>query len=43
MKPKLILRSLLAVPATSPHFLEKARQGPADAVFIDLDDAVFHR
>jgi malyl-CoA/(S)-citramalyl-CoA lyase len=33
-------RSLLAVPATSPRFLEKAAQGPADAVFIDLEDAV---
>jgi malyl-CoA/(S)-citramalyl-CoA lyase len=34
------LRSLLAVPATSPRFLEKAAQGPADAIFIDLEDAV---
>lgn len=33
-------RSLLAVPATSPRFLEKAAQGTADAVFIDLEDAV---
>ena len=33
-------RSLLAVPATSPRFLEKAAQSPADAVFIDLEDAV---
>jgi malyl-CoA/(S)-citramalyl-CoA lyase len=33
-------RSLLAVPATTPRFLEKAAQGPADAVFIDLEDAV---
>jgi malyl-CoA/(S)-citramalyl-CoA lyase len=33
-------RSLLAVPATSPRFLEKAAQGPADAIFIDLEDAV---
>lgn len=40
MMPKLVLRSLLAVPATSPRFLEKAAQGPADAIFIDLEDAV---
>jgi malyl-CoA/(S)-citramalyl-CoA lyase len=33
-------RSLLAVPATSPRFLEKAAQSPADSVFIDLEDAV---
>ncbi len=33
-------RSLLAVPATSPRFLEKGAQSPADAVFIDLEDAV---
>jgi malyl-CoA/(S)-citramalyl-CoA lyase len=31
---------LLAVPATSPRFLEKAAQSAADAVFIDLEDAV---
>src|SRR5882724_4094698 len=36
------LRSLLAVPATSPRFLEKAAQGPADAIFIDLEDAVIN-
>jgi malyl-CoA/(S)-citramalyl-CoA lyase len=35
-------RSLLAVPATSPRFLEKAAQGPADAIFIDLEDAVIN-
>lgn len=34
------LRSLLAVPATSPRFLEKAAQSAADAIFIDLEDAV---
>jgi malyl-CoA/(S)-citramalyl-CoA lyase len=33
-------RSLLAVPATSPRFMEKAAQGPADAIFLDLEDAV---
>lgn len=35
-----LLRSLLAVPATTARFLEKAAQSPADAVFIDLEDAV---
>jgi malyl-CoA/(S)-citramalyl-CoA lyase len=34
------VRSLLAVPATNPRFLEKGAQSPADAVFIDLEDAV---
>jgi malyl-CoA/(S)-citramalyl-CoA lyase len=33
-------RSLLAVPATSPRFLEKGAQSAADAIFIDLEDAV---
>jgi len=33
-------RSLLAVPASSPRFMEKAAQGPADALFLDLEDAV---
>jgi malyl-CoA/(S)-citramalyl-CoA lyase len=33
-------RSLLAVPATSRRFLEKAAQSAADAIFIDLEDAV---
>lgn len=33
-------RSYLAVPATSGRFLEKAAQCDADAVFIDLEDAV---
>jgi malyl-CoA/(S)-citramalyl-CoA lyase len=41
MKPMMTpRRSLLAVPATSPRFLEKAAAGPADAIFIDLEDAV---
>ena len=35
-----LLRSLLAVPATSARFLEKAAQSSADAVFLDLEDAV---
>src|SRR6188768_2593203 len=34
------MRSLLAVPATNARFLEKAAQSAADAVFIDLEDAV---
>lgn len=34
------MRSLLAVPATNPRFLEKAAGSAADGVFIDLEDAV---
>src|ERR1700747_3540853 len=34
--------SILAVPATSPRFLEKATSGPSDAIFIDLEDAVIN-
>lgn len=33
-------RSELAVPATSTHFFEKAARGPADSLFLDLEDAV---
>jgi len=33
-------RSELAVPATSQKFFEKAAQGPADSIFLDLEDAV---
>ncbi len=33
-------RSELAVPATSEHFFPKAARGPADSLFIDLEDAV---
>lgn len=33
-------RSLLAVPATNARFLEKAAGSAADAIFIDLEDAV---
>lgn len=33
-------RSELAVPATSARFIEKAAQCSADAVFLDLEDAV---
>ncbi len=40
MTPHPTYRSLLAVPASSPRFMEKATQGPADAIFLDLEDAV---
>jgi malyl-CoA/(S)-citramalyl-CoA lyase len=33
-------RSELAIPATSEHFFAKAAVGPADSVFLDLEDAV---
>ncbi|MFD7509837.1 HpcH/HpaI aldolase/citrate lyase family protein [Streptomyces sp. NPDC059853] len=33
-------RSVLAVPGSNPRFLEKAQGLPADAVFLDLEDAV---
>jgi len=33
-------RSLLFVPATSPHLLAKATQRGADALIVDLEDAV---
>ncbi|MFI6904237.1 HpcH/HpaI aldolase/citrate lyase family protein [Nonomuraea sp. NPDC050394] len=33
-------RSVLAVPASNPRFLEKAQTLPADAVFLDLEDSV---
>ena len=33
-------RSELAVPASEPRFFEKAAAGPADIVFLDLEDAV---
>jgi malyl-CoA/(S)-citramalyl-CoA lyase len=38
--PRRRHRSELAVPATSTHFFEKAARSEADAVFIDLEDAV---
>jgi citrate lyase subunit beta/citryl-CoA lyase len=34
------LRSVLFVPGNSPRMLEKARKLPADAVILDLEDAV---
>ena len=33
-------RSCLAVPGSSPKMLAKARELPADEVFLDLEDAV---
>ena len=33
-------RSCLAVPGSSPRFLEKAQSLPADQVFLDLEDSV---
>src|SRR6058998_1796448 len=32
-------RSCLAVPGSNPRFLEKAKDLPADQVFLDLEDA----
>ncbi|SDE92026.1 HpcH/HpaI aldolase/citrate lyase family protein [Rhodospira trueperi] len=38
--PARLNRSELAVPGSSARFLEKAAQGAADVVFLDLEDAV---
>jgi malyl-CoA/(S)-citramalyl-CoA lyase len=38
--PARLNRSELAVPGSSPRFFEKAAAGEADAVFLDLEDAV---
>lgn len=35
------IRCILAVPAVRPEFFEKAAAGPADTLFIDLEDSVF--
>jgi malyl-CoA/(S)-citramalyl-CoA lyase len=40
MPQSRIQRSELAVPATSISFFEKAARGPADSLFLDLEDAV---
>ena len=37
---KKLQRCALAVPATSPHFFEKAARSAADSIFLDLEDAV---
>ena len=39
-RPLRSRRSCLAVPGSNPRFLEKARELPADQVFLDLEDAV---
>ncbi|WP_420392983.1 HpcH/HpaI aldolase/citrate lyase family protein [Acuticoccus sp.] len=39
-RPARLQRSVLAVPATSPRFFAKAAASAADAVFLDLEDAV---
>ena len=39
-RPVRVQRSELAVPATSEKFFTKAAQGPADVIFLDLEDAV---
>jgi malyl-CoA/(S)-citramalyl-CoA lyase len=38
--PPRLQRSELAVPGSSPQFFEKAARGKADAIFLDLEDAV---
>lgn len=38
--PARLQRSELAVPATSGHFFAKGARGPADSIFLDLEDAV---
>ncbi|MGH6918631.1 MAG: aldolase/citrate lyase family protein, partial [Geminicoccaceae bacterium] len=38
--PPRLQRSELAVPGSSPHLFEKAARSEADAVFLDLEDAV---
>ena len=39
-RPTRLQRCELAVPATSPRFFAKAAAGAADALFLDLEDAV---
>lgn len=39
-RPVRLQRSELAVPAIREDFLEKAAKGPADTIFLDLEDAV---
>jgi malyl-CoA/(S)-citramalyl-CoA lyase len=38
--PARLNRSELAVPGSHPQFFEKAAKGPADVIFLDLEDAV---
>lgn len=40
LKKQRLQRSELAVPASNPTMIDKAASGPADYVFLDLEDAV---
>lgn len=40
LRRERLQRSTLAVPASNPAMIEKAAAGPADVVFLDLEDAV---
>lgn len=40
LRRQRLQRSELAVPASNPAMIDKAAQGPADYVFLDLEDAV---
>lgn len=40
LRQQRLQRSELAVPASNPAMIDKAAQGPADFVFLDLEDAV---
>ncbi|MFP4275645.1 MAG: HpcH/HpaI aldolase/citrate lyase family protein [Paracoccaceae bacterium] len=40
LRRQRLQRSELAVPASNPAMIEKAADGPADYVFLDLEDAV---
>ena len=40
MRQPRLQRSELAVPASNPSFIDKAADGPADYVFLDLEDSV---
>jgi malyl-CoA/(S)-citramalyl-CoA lyase len=40
LRKQRLQRSELAVPASNPSMIDKAAEGPADYVFLDLEDAV---
>ncbi|MBA4350416.1 MAG: CoA ester lyase, partial [Rhodobacter sp.] len=40
LRRQRLQRSELAVPASNPTMIDKAAAGPADYVFLDLEDAV---
>ena len=40
LRKQRLQRSELAVPASNPSMIDKAADGPADYVFLDLADAV---